>query len=147
MTKTFTYIGDLSTILDYARWRLDDTDPRATRDETGAPAPFLWDETYAALFNIAVSDQEAISRAARLICLKLSKEVTSFGQSNGIRVAWRDRRAALERLAVDILSEPPFDLTGASTAITVGKINRGNTDVWEHYSRITVFPTPPEPEV
>lgn len=106
MSKTFTYIGDLSTALDYARFRLDDIDNQASVDETKSPSPFLWDETYLALMA-KFGTQQGMVMAANAIAARVSKDPSSFRESGGIGVAWKDR-AYYERIAKEIAAEPPF---------------------------------------
>lgn len=128
MDKTFTYIGDLSTPLDYARWRIDDIDPQATQDETQSPSPFLWDDTYLALFSRHGVHQGMIV-AVRVIAAKMAKDITTFSEANGVRVAWKDREY-FQRLAEEIAQEPPYDASEikGGSGITTGHLTRGVDD-------------------
>ena len=141
MDKEFTFIGDLSTALDYARWRLDDTDPQVTNDSDGDPSPFLWDATYTALFA-RHGPQMGMYLAAKTIAAKLAKEISSFGEAAGVRFSFRDRDY-YESLAQEILSEPPYGSTSLSLG-RIGKMTRGQDDSLDEYRKFEVYPEPTE---
>lgn len=121
MSKTFTYYGDLSTALDYARWRLDDTDATIRTDETGSPAPRLWDETYLALFTQR-GVQFGMHLAAKQIAAQMVREITTFRESGGIGFSLRNS-AYYESVSDEILQEPPYGQTGYDPA-KVGHIRQ-----------------------
>lgn len=142
MPGTFTYDGLLGTALDYARCRLDDQDPQASQDPDGSPSPFLWDETYLALFT-RHGVQMGMYFAARTIAIKISKDITSFGEAAGIRFSFRDRDY-YEQVAQQILEEPPYtDADSARAAVgRVGVIKRGVADSYDYYRKFEVYPRP-----
>jgi hypothetical protein len=113
----FTYIGDLSSALDYARWRLDDT-----RED----APFLQDETYTALFE-RFGVREGMAQAAGTIAVILSKKITSFGESAGIRFSKRNLDY-YESLPDIIRREPAYESSGVTSRIRLGRIATGHSD-------------------
>lgn len=142
MPKTFTYNGDLSTALDYARARMDDIDPNAALDEFGNPAPFLYDEVYLALFE-KHGVQYGMHLAAKMIAVRISKLLSSFGEAAGVRISWKDRLAGIKNVADEILQEPPYDAANvAQTLASSGVIKRGQDDSYWPYRRIEVYPRP-----
>ena len=143
MVKAFTFIGDLSTDLDFARFRMDDIDPQVTVDETSSPSPFLWDVTYLALIN-AFGLREGMAQAAETIATKISKNVTSFAEAGGIRFSLRNV-AYYEQLADIIRKEPAWSSREQITVAQSGKIKRGDADSYNHYRRVVGFPLPEDP--
>lgn len=144
MNKEFTYIGDLSTPLDYARWRLNDMDPLISSDSDGSPMPFLWDATYEALFE-KHGVRMGMYFAARTIAIKISQEISSFGEAGGVRFSYSDRDYYL-KVAEEILDEPDFETggTGQGKMGRIGLIKRGQVDTYDVYRKFEVYPTPEE---
>ena len=144
MSKTFTFIGDASTALDYARLRLDDIDELVTVDETQEPSPFLWDEAYAALFD-KFGVQEGMAIAARIIGAKIAKFISSYGETQGSRFSKRNLSHYFQ-LPDQIRSEPPYDPDEVSSIAKIGGIKAGVDDTYWSYRRYEQYPTPCPPD-
>lgn len=130
---SFTYTGDLSTALDYARWRLNDTNEALA---------FMQDETYEALFDIH-GEHEGMAMAAAHIATVISQKITSFGETGGIRFSKRNMDY-YEELADIIRSEPPYSADAAGVSIKVGRLTKGVEDSYEPYRRVSGYPVPTE---
>lgn len=115
---SFTYDITLATWRDYARWRLDDTDPEANNG-----APFIYDETYDVLY-ITFGPIEGLARAASQVAVVIAKGITSFGEAAGIRFTLNNLKY-FQELPDLIRSEPAFDVSGNLTRklIKVGAID------------------------
>ena len=134
----FTYRGDLADSLDYARYRLDDTN----EDD-----PFLPDETYLALFE-RFGVREGMAQAAGAIALNLSKRISSFGEAAGVRFT-KANLDYYQKLPGIIRAEPPYDADEAAASaggVRVGAIKRGVNDTYWHYRRVEQYPKPCPPE-
>ena len=125
MPATFTYTeGDISTPLNWARWRLDDTNPEIRSNYQGDPAPYLWDEDYLFLFD-KHGVQEGTAQAAERINLILSKQFTRFSNL-GTSVSFD--RDVYKEMARVIRAELPFDSADrGAPVLTVGMIAQGVT--------------------
>lgn len=124
MPATFTYTeGDLSTALNWARFRLDDTDPQIRANYQGEPAPFLWDEDYLYLFD-RFGVQEGAAQAAERINLILSKRFVRF--TNGPTTI-QFKRDSYETMAQILRTEPAYDPAETVGLITVGQLKAGVT--------------------
>lgn len=122
LMPTFTYTeGDLTTALNWARWRVDDIDPRVRQTSQGQPAPFLWDEEYLTLFSLH-GVQEGAAQAAERIALMLSKRFVRF--SDGPTTVTFDR-GAYEEIARKIRTEAPFDPSETNRLVSVGLVKSG----------------------
>ena len=120
----FSYTeGDLTTALNWARFRLDDTDPQIRANYLGEPAPFLWDEDYQFLFD-RFGTQEGAAQAAERINLILSKRFRRF--TDGPTTVTFDRDS-YEKIAAILRSEPPYDPGESVGLITVGMLKAGVT--------------------
>lgn len=112
---TYTFDETLPTLLDYARWRLDDVKESS---------PYLSNETYTSLFS-TFGPVEGIAIAASAIATKLAKKPTSFGEAAGIRFT-KANLNYYESLPDIIRGEPPFGNGSVRLKlIRAGKIKTG----------------------
>ena|ERR1019366_6995219 len=114
MPQTFSYDIALPTWLDYARWRVDDTN---------SAAPLIWNETYMVMYNM-FGPVEGLARAAASIAVIISERVSSFGEASGIHFN-KANLNYFQKLPDLIRIETPFAIGYVPKMIRVGGLKTG----------------------